>query len=58
MGVGICSCGVMFWTVVATMGKDDAAFYLAYGDELAISTLSIAHLLKRGNTEGHSLGIW
>jgi paspaline synthase len=52
------SCMIVFWTVIETMGKDDAAFYLAYGDELTISTLSIAHLLKRGNTGGHSLGIW
>ena len=58
MAAGILSCMVMFWTVIETMGKDDAAFYLAYGDELVISTLSIAHLLKRGNTDGHSLGIW
>ncbi len=58
MATGILACMVMFWTIIETMGKDDAAFYLAYGDELVISTLSIAHLLKRGHTDGHSLGIW
>lgn len=58
IATGLAGALVLVWTVIATVGREDASFYLAFGDQLLISALSIAHLLKRGDTSGHSLGIW
>jgi hypothetical protein len=58
MAIGIPFTMIMFWTLIKTVGTDEASFYIAFSDQLLVSSLSVAHLLKRGNTSGHSLAIW
>jgi paspaline synthase len=59
LGGGIVLMLGMFWTIIQTMGDlDQAGFYLAWTDQLIVSTTSVAQLMSRGNTGGHSWGIW
>ena len=55
---GTVSMIVLFWTFIQTVGLDAASFYIGYGDQLLISLTSVAQLMSRDNTSGHSLGIW
>lgn len=48
----------LFWTFIKTVGVEAASFYIGYGDQLLISITSVAQLMSRNNTSGHSLGIW
>ncbi|RYP61969.1 hypothetical protein DL770_009670 [Monosporascus sp. CRB-9-2] len=47
-----------FWAFIGTVGLDAASFYIGYGDQLLIGTTSVAQLISRNNTSGHSWGIW
>lgn len=55
---GIVLMTVLFWTFIKTFGVNAASFYIGYGDQLLISISSVAQLLSRDNTSGHSMGIW
>jgi paspaline synthase len=58
MAVGILFMMAVFWAVIKTIGSEKSSFYIAYGVQILISAYSIAHLVKRGHTAGHSWGIW
>jgi len=58
MALGIFLTLILFWGIVKTIGSADASFYIAYIVQLAISSYSVAQLVSRGNTSGHSWGIW
>lgn len=47
-----------FWAIIRTIGVDNSSFYIAYVVQILISSFSIAQLLARGNTSGHSWNIW
>lgn len=49
---------VFTWTCAQTVGAEAASFYLAYASQLWLSIASVAMLLARNNTSGHSFGIW
>ncbi|KAH7313938.1 hypothetical protein B0I35DRAFT_436133 [Stachybotrys elegans] len=49
---------VCFWCLIKTIGLNASSFYLGYGLQLLIGTSSVAQLLSRNNTSGHSWGIW
>ncbi|KAI1149272.1 hypothetical protein F4825DRAFT_431093 [Nemania diffusa] len=56
---GIALMFVMFWTLVQTLGSvAQACFYIAWADQLVLTTTSVAQLMCRGNTGGHSWTIW
>lgn len=56
--VGVVATTGAFWCFIKTVGIDAASFYLGYSDQFLISVTSVAQLLRRGNTLGHSWGIW
>ena len=55
---GIVVTTILCLTFIKTFGVNAASFYIAYGGQLLISISSVAQLLSRDNTSGHSLGIW
>lgn len=58
MASGIFFTLALFWSIIKTIGVDDSSFFIAYGVQLLISSFSVAHLVKRSSTSGHSWGIW
>ena len=55
---GIFFMTILFWTFALAVGAEAAFFYTAYGNQLLLSVASVAHILSRDNTSGHSMGIW
>ncbi|KAI0896154.1 hypothetical protein F4806DRAFT_52672 [Annulohypoxylon nitens] len=56
---GITGMLVLFWTFLKTYdNRYEAGFYLAWTDQIIVSTTSVAQLMSRNNTSGHSWGIW
>ncbi|KAI7779187.1 Terpene cyclase atmB [Diaporthe eres] len=55
---GVAFVTASFYFFIKTVGLDAASFYLGYSDQLLISITSLAQLLRRNNTLGHSWGIW
>lgn len=55
---GIALVTASFYFFIKTVGLDAASFYLGYSQQLLISVASVAQLLRRNNTLGHSWGIW
>lgn len=55
---GILLMTVLYWAVAKIVGADAASFYLAYVNQLLLGVSSVTQLLSRGNTSGHSFGIW
>lgn len=55
---GVAFVTAAFYFFIKTVGLEAASFYLGYSDQLLISITSLAQLLRRNNTLGHSWGIW
>lgn len=55
-GIGFMT--AFFWAIIRTIGVDNSSFYIAYVVQILISSFSIAQLMARGNTSGHSWNIW
>ncbi|KAK2029115.1 hypothetical protein LX32DRAFT_719218 [Colletotrichum zoysiae] len=58
LSLGVVTMIGAFWAFINTVGIDPASFYLGYSDQLLISCTSLAQLLRRDSTAGHSWGIW
>lgn len=56
--LGVLFTMALFWAIIKTIGVDNSSFYIAYVVQLVISSYSVAQLISRGNTSGHSWSIW
>lgn len=55
---GVASVTGAFYFFIETVGLAAASFYLGYSQQILLSATSLAQLLRRNNTLGHSWGIW
>lgn len=59
LGLGIILSVLMHWSFIATsVSHDEAAFWSGFSCQLLLGSSSLAQLMSRNNTSGHSLTIW
>jgi paspaline synthase len=59
LGVGTVLSFVMHWALVESFpSSDEAAFWSGFGSQLLLGVASVAQLMSRDNTSGHSWSIW
>lgn len=55
---GSCWAFALIWALTNTCAVDIAAFWSGFACQLFLGVSSVAHLLSKDSTRGHSLGIW
>ncbi|KAI1178251.1 hypothetical protein F4777DRAFT_539019 [Nemania sp. FL0916] len=59
LGLGIAFSLVVHWAFIETVGSvDDAGLWSGFGCQFLLGTSSVAQIMARGNTGGHSWKIW
>lgn len=59
LGAGIIMMVLLHWAFAETYGSDmDAMFWSAFALQMFLGISSVAQLMSRGNTSGHSMMIW
>lgn len=59
LGLGIILSILMHWSFIATcVSPDEAALWSGFSCQLLLGSSSVAQLMSRNNTSGHSWTIW